>query len=163
MHVDKEELRSQLLAQVRADLEALIRTQDDAHKGATHSENRAEHAKDTRATEQSYLARGLAERVEALRETETRLAQLELPAFDPDDPIAPCAVVRVRENAAAEVCCWWLLPVAGGLSITQGSETIRTLTPASPLGRALAGLGRDESGSFRTPRGEKHFTVLDVR
>jgi hypothetical protein len=63
---DKEALRIDLLEGIRKDLATLTRTQKDASEGATHSENRAEHAKDTRATEQGYLARGLAERVEEL-------------------------------------------------------------------------------------------------
>ncbi|MDP6980256.1 MAG: nuclear transport factor 2 family protein [Myxococcota bacterium] len=86
MHVDKEELRDQLLAQVRADLDALIRTQDDAAKSATHSENRAEHSKDTRATEQSYLARG------------TRKEQQTMPQTGTPSP------VQVAETYFARVC-----------------------------------------------------------
>ena len=69
--VDKTALLDSLRERVAADLEALARRQKDAQAGATHDESRAEHAKDTRATEQAYLARGLAERVADLRRTAT--------------------------------------------------------------------------------------------
>ena len=84
---DKEALRTDLLNKIREDLATLTSMQKDASEGATHSESRAENAKDTRATEQSYLARGLAERVEELRLAEARLAQLSLRKFEPSDTI----------------------------------------------------------------------------
>ena len=63
---DKASLLAALVTKVQTDLKALERRQRDTQEAATHEENRAEHAKDTRATEQSYLARGLADRVEDL-------------------------------------------------------------------------------------------------
>ncbi len=159
---DKEELRAKLLEVVREDLATLIRTQNDAQEGATHSENRAEHSKDTRATEQSYLARGLADRVEALRETEARLQQIHLPTIDPDEPIEPYAIATLRDEESDEIQAWWLLPIAGGLEIEHAGVVVRTVTPGSPLGKALIGLMVEESGTFRTPRGERGFTIIAV-
>ena len=80
--VDKAALLESLQARVSADLAALERRQMETQEGATHAESRAEHAKDTRATEQSYLARGLAERVADTRRTCTALATLELRSFE---------------------------------------------------------------------------------
>ncbi|MBW1882891.1 MAG: GreA/GreB family elongation factor, partial [Deltaproteobacteria bacterium] len=134
----------------------------DTSDAATHGENRAEHAKDTRATEQSYLARGLAERVEDLRRTEIRLAGLQMRSFGLEDSVALTAVVRIRDEQTDEWQVWWLVPEGGGLEIAWGSETVRTLTPGSPLGRALIGLQVDDEGIYRTPRGERRFEVLDL-
>ena len=64
--LDKAAVLCALRERVGADLDALVRRQRDVQAGAVHEEKRAEHAKDTRATEQSYLARGLAERVAEL-------------------------------------------------------------------------------------------------
>ena len=56
-----------LRAQVSADLEAVTESQQKTQAGATHAESKSESDKDTRATESSYLARGLAKRVGELR------------------------------------------------------------------------------------------------
>ena len=73
--IDKARLLRDLRERVASDLDGLVRRQQDAQKGATHEENRAEHGKDTRATEQSYLARGLAARVEEMRQSMSILEQ----------------------------------------------------------------------------------------
>jgi transcription elongation GreA/GreB family factor len=159
---DKEHLRVQLLDRIRSDLFALERTQRDTHQAATHEENRAEHAKDTRATEQSYLARGLAERVAALRRAEEWIAALELRVFSAQDAIGLGARVWIEDAAAATRQSWWLVPAAGGLEIGMGTSAVRTITPAAPLGRALVGLYVGDEGRFETPRGERRFEVLEI-
>lgn len=159
---EKQKLLVDLLKRVRADLAALIHAQQDTRAAATHEQNRAEHAKDTRATEQSYLARGLAGRVEELRRGENLLAGLELRCFELHDPIALTAIVRLEDDLTGEAQSWWLVPAAGGLEISWGDHRLRTLTPVAPLGRALLGLRVGEEGSFQTPRGERRFEIIDV-
>lgn len=158
--LDKHDLLLELLKQIRADLASLVRTQTDTLEAATHEENRAEHAKDTRATEQSYLARGLAARVEDLRRSERQLSGLELIDFDSSDPIALTAVVRVEDHETDTVQAWWLVPAGGGLEIRSGERLVRTITPAAPLGRALIGLSIGDEGAYDTPRGRRRFEIL---
>lgn len=161
--VDKVALLRVLLDRVAADLAALERRQHDEQAGSTHEESRAEHAKDTRATEQSYLARGLADRVAKLRRNAAALGSLELHEFGEDDPIAVTALVELStDDGAGEAELWWLVPTAGGLELELGETTIRTITPTSPLGRSLLGLGAGDEGTFRTPRGERGFEVIRV-
>ena len=162
--IDKTELLASLRARVTADLAALERRQKDAENGATHEESRAEHAKDTRATEQSYLARGLADRVADLRRTVDALVALELRDFGPDDPIAVTALVVLsnEEDDTAPHETWFVVPGAGGLELDEAGVRIRTVTPVSPLGRSLLGLSRGEEGTVRTPRGARAFEVLEV-
>jgi len=159
----KQRLLDQLRAQVDADLEALVRRQRAEQTGATHTESRAEHAKDTRATEQSYLARGLAERVESLSRTAEVLDQLGLRLFSGDDPIAPTALVRLETlDEAAPDATWFIIPAAGGFDLQNGAERVRTVTPVSPVGRALLGLSAGEEVTIRTPAGERRFEVRSV-
>jgi len=167
--IDKARLLASLRAQVSADLEALERRQKDTQEGATHDESRAEHAKDTRATEQGYLARGLSERVADLRRTATALASLELRSFEPGDPIAVTALVLVssedheadeHETPTREI--WFVVPRAGGLELDEAGIRVRTVTPISPLGRALIGHCKGDEGTVRTPRGERSLEVLEV-
>jgi transcription elongation GreA/GreB family factor len=161
----KQALLQALRSRLHGDLEALERRQRDIQEGAVHEESRAEHAKDTRATEQSYLARGLAERVAALRRTSDAIATLEPPDFGPGDAVAVGALVVLSAGDAGgtQSCETWLIvPGAGGLELRDGDERVRTLTPVSPLGRALLGLRVGEGGSVRTPRGERDFEVRGI-
>ena len=82
---DKRALVNAFRTRLEQDLAILTRRQADTQAGATHSENRSEHAKDTRATEESYLARGLAERVEDLRRNLDAIAGLIPRSFDSAD------------------------------------------------------------------------------
>jgi hypothetical protein len=62
----KSTLKQELVALLAADLETAERAQQAAREGATHEEAKPENDKDTRALEQSYVARGQAKRVEEL-------------------------------------------------------------------------------------------------
>jgi hypothetical protein len=159
---DKQALLTLLRERVEADREAIERRQRDVQAGAVHEENRSEHAKDTRATEDSYLARGLAERVEDLRSLSERLASMSLRQFGAADPIAPTALVELCFEGERDGEWWWLMPGAGGLEFAVGGRRIRTVTPAAPLGRALIGLFPGDDGELRTPRGVRSFEILSV-
>ena len=159
--IDKQRLLRDLQDRIASNLDALVRRQQDTQKGATHEENRAEHAKDTRATEQSYLARGLAARVEEMRQTLSNLEKIELMSVDAQDPIGLTALVVLGDDDIQEQT-WWLLPGPGGIELSQAGTRIRTLTQAAPLGRALIGLHLGDEGSFSTPGGVRQFEVLEI-
>jgi transcription elongation GreA/GreB family factor len=161
--IDKIRLLRSLRDCVDADLVALVRRQHDIQQGATHAENRAEHAKDTRATEQGYLARGLAIRVEELQQTVGHLSKLEPVAFTASDPIALTALIVIRDENDEDVTkTWWLVPGAGGIELIQDETQIQTLTPASPLGRSLIGLYEGDETTLSTPSGRRHLEILRV-
>jgi transcription elongation GreA/GreB family factor len=135
---DKAAVRARLVAALERALASMVRAAESARQGAVHEESRAEGDKDMRATEQSYLARGQAMRVEDLAEQLQRLVATPLVAFGPDDPIAPGALVRVRVDGAPRVV---LVAVqGGGETLDVDGTTITVVTPASPVGRALLGL-----------------------
>jgi transcription elongation GreA/GreB family factor len=159
--IDKHRLLRDLQDRIASNLDALIRRQQDTQRGATHEESRAEHAKDTRATEQGYLARGLAARVEGMRQIVSNLEKIELMSFDAQDPIGLTALVVLGHDDTQRQT-WWLLPGPGGIELSQAGTRIRTLTPAAPLGRALIGLHVGDEGSFSTPAGVRQFEVLEI-
>lgn len=161
--IDKAALLAALRERIETDLEALMRRQQDVQDGATHEESRSEHAKDTRATEQSYLARGLAQRATDLTRTRDALAVLALRDFGEGEAIAVCALVTLQDEAEPEAQRVWLVPGAGALDLVQNGQTIRTVTPVSPLGRALIGLQVGDEGQVVTPRAKRHFEVMDVQ
>jgi len=160
--IDKPELLERLRQQLDDSLATLLRRQKDTQQAATHEENRPEHSKDTRATEQSYLARGLATRVIDLRQAAGQLAKINARALAATDAVAVMALVRICVEDEAESTIWWLVPAGGGLELDYEGRRIRTLTPAAPLGRALLGLHPDEEGFFTTPRGRRSFELLEI-
>ena len=160
--IDKPALLQLLCRELHEDLAALVRRQHDTQSAATHEENRAEHSKDTRATEQSYLARGLAARVADLRQTVAQIGRIETRQFDSSDPIAVMALVAIRVEQERDVQFWWLVPAAAGRELVQQRVRIRTVTPTAPLGRALLGLHVDDEESFTTPGGRRSFEILEI-
>ncbi len=159
--IDKKFLVEELRARTSAQLEALMHSQKSSQAGATHEETRAEDPKDTRATEASYLARGLAERVEQLQAQLDRLSALEPPEFQPTDPVAIGALITV-EKEDGEALTYFLLPSAGGESIPVSEDTVQVLSPSSPLGQKLLGQEAGEEITLDLPRGPSTLLITHV-
>jgi transcription elongation GreA/GreB family factor len=131
----KQVLKDELLALLTHDLETLAHAHEQATAGATHEEAKPENDKDTRALEQSYLARGQARRVAELSAALLELEAMAIQRFSADQPIAVGALVSVEENDKTS-----LLFIAGhgGGSLLAGG-TVQVVSIKSPLGRALLG------------------------
>lgn len=133
----KAELRDTLARIVEADLLTAERAQKAAAEGATDEEAKPENDKDTRALEQSYLARGQAQRVEELRTALGLVRSMPTRDFGDDAPIALGALVSASVDDAER--SYFVAPGGGGAELEGG---VQVVTPGSPLGRAL--LGRRE-------------------
>jgi hypothetical protein len=161
-NADREVLKFGVLAALRARLEStlagLVEAQRSAQTGAIHPEARQEHPKDTRAIEAGYLARGLAERVEVLRDGITSLAALRPRAFTAADPLAVGALAGLedREGTATVVL---LAPAGGGERIEIEGGVVLVLTPGSPLGAALAGRRPGDDVEVALPGGRRTLTI----
>jgi len=153
----KRRLVAELLDRMRADHAALARGQRATVAGATSEEAKSEHSKDTRALEQSYLARGQAQRVEEVWEGISRVAALPLRVFAEDEPIAVGALVEIEEEGATSVLL--LVPFGGGLRLSGGEQVV---TPASPLGRALIGRASGETVAIKVAGRTRDLTVRGV-
>jgi hypothetical protein len=106
-------------------------------EGATHPEAKPENEKDTRALEQSYLARGQALRVAELNEQIQSLRFMPLRSFGPGDPVAMGALVRLE--AEKDVRCLFLAPCGGGKELSIDGALVFVVTPQSPLGAGVLG------------------------
>jgi len=137
--IDKEPLRRELLALVEKALESARASHAAAIEGATHPEARAENDKDTRGLEQSYLARGVAQRVADLERAVGELIAMKLRVFDERAPVAISALVTVEE--VGEKHRYFVAPAGGGHVI--GGD-VHVITPASPVGKALLGKRVDD-------------------
>jgi transcription elongation GreA/GreB family factor len=137
--IDKAKLRAQLHAQ----LEQALATAQAAHaaaiEGATHPEARAENDKDTRGLEQSYLARGQAQRVAELEAAVSDVGAMKLRTFTAKDPVAMSAVVTVDEDGVQRN--YFVAPGGGG-NMLDGD--VQVITPASPIAKALVGKRIDD-------------------
>lgn len=158
MTPNKKALLDELSRLVRADLESAEHAQRETMAAATHEEARPENDKDTRALEQSYLARGQAQRVEQLRTELAELSLLKVREFAEDAPAALGALVTVEEDGHERTL--FLAPARGG---TELSSSVQVVTPTSPLGRALLGKTAGEVCEVRLPQKIREIAVVRLR
>ncbi|MBX3246451.1 MAG: GreA/GreB family elongation factor [Myxococcales bacterium] len=153
------------ISRLEADLAAAQAQAEATRRDATHEEARPENDKDTRGLEQSYLARGHAQRVEDLRDAIATLRFLDLPAFGPDAPVVAGALVLVEVAADdATHLEWWLVtPVAGGLTIEVDGVEVRLITPTSPVGRALLEKVEGDEFEVRVAGRVREYVIESVR
>lgn len=156
--MSKEELKAELVALVSADLAAAERVQDAAREGATHEEARPENDKDTRAIEQSYLARGQARRVEDLRAELGQAEAMVLRAFPEGAPIALGALfVALDDERERE---FFMAPARGGATLSTGAVVV---TPSSPVGRAVLGKTVGEEVEINAGGRKRVLEILSIR
>ena len=134
--------KADLIAALKLRLEEELATATLAHKttkdAATHEEAKPENDKDTRALEQSYLARGQAQRVLDLQAAVHLVAALGLRIFGEETPIALTALVGVEDEDGAEAS-YFVAPAGGGTKLMVGKKGVTVVTPKAPLGAALLG------------------------
>ena len=157
---DKQTILKLLREAVNADLSTMSAAQRAVVDGATHPENKPENDKDTRALEQSYLARGQAQRVVELQGELNQLKALELRAFPPGAAIVLGALVAVDDGR--EVVHYFIAPAAGGVRVKLGALEIRVVTPQSPIARALLGKQAGDDLELRTPQGVSECSITSV-
>jgi transcription elongation GreA/GreB family factor len=131
----KKGLREELEQKLAADLAGHEAAHRAAMEGATHEEAKPENDKDTRALEQSYLARGEAQRIEELRHGLAEVRALTLRALREGDPIGLGALVTLDEGDQRLTI--FIAPHGGGVRLADGK--VQVVTPRSPLGRELLG------------------------
>ena len=156
--MNKTELKEELVALVAADLDTLERAHRSTMEGATHEQAKPENDKDTRALEQSYLARGQAKRAEELREGLAALRRMETEAFAEGQPVGVGAVVRVEERNRHVV--FLIAPCGGGSRLAKG--LVQVVTPRSPLGEALIGKRVGDDCEVLTGGNRREFEIVRV-
>jgi hypothetical protein len=134
--ISKPSLREELAQKLAADLATRERSHRAAREGATHEEAKPENDKDTRALEQSYLARGEAARVDELKKALVDVQGMALRDFGEGDLAGLGALVETEDDDGATLLSW-LAPHGGGARLASG--TVQVVTPKSPLGSALVG------------------------
>jgi transcription elongation GreA/GreB family factor len=153
--IDKAALRAELLQTLNDALETARAAHAAAVAGATDEEARPENDKDTRGLEQSYLARGQAQRVAELEAAVGEVGALVLRTFGERDRVALGALVTVEEDGREHR--FFLAPHGGGTVLADGAQVV---TPLSPLGRALLGRRIDDEVEVQLPGKLRGFVIV---
>ena len=158
---NKQVLLEQLVGHLTCELEVLCDSQRTAQDGATHEESRAENSKDTRATEQTYLARGLAARVTQIEAALAALQSMNLRVFHTNKPISVSALVALEDDGG-NISKFFIAPVGGGTQLVSETGSVRVITPASPMGQALIGKLEGDEATLHGPSGNRELTIVTV-
>jgi transcription elongation GreA/GreB family factor len=150
---DKPGLRTELLIRLDAQLATARQAHAAAIEGATDDEARPENDKDTRGLEQSYLARGYAQRV---AELEAAVAAVAVMATQAQVRVAIGAVVDVLDDDVART--FYLAGHGGGLELGD----ITVVTPTSPVGRALLGKCVDDECELAVAGARRTLVITSV-
>ncbi len=147
------------LAEVaEAELSSMVSLAEMARDEATSTETKAEGKYDTRATEASYLARGQAWRIAELRQLVAWLNSDTATRTLIEPVVQVSALVRIA-GARSEIV--FVAPI-GGAKTTIDGETIRVISPASPLGSAMTELEEGDGFEVESPRGLVEYEVTAV-
>jgi len=146
-----------LTAELTKNLELALKAAQATYDIATHEDNKAENKYDTRGLEASYLAGAQAERVRDLKETLGVISTLKIKDFSNEDKIAQTALIKIEFNGKKS----WLLflPKGGGHSFNYEGESIKVITPESPLGELLTGKSVDDEVTLNG----KVYLILEIQ
>ncbi len=150
----KADLKRELLALLEDQLAMARAAHAAATEGAISDEARPENDKDTRGLEQSYLARGHAQRVADL---ETAVTVIGAMSIAPANKVAVGALVVVEEDDRERT----LFMAAHGGGLVIGGD-ITVVTPTSPIGRALHGKTADDECELIAGGAQRTLVIVEV-
>lgn len=145
-------------ATLSQELAAVERVAAMARDEVSSAETKQEGKYDTRATEASYLARGQAWRVAELRRLTAWFA-----VFDPARHVAEKVGVGCLVQLEGPHTGWVFVSPVGGPKVTVSGETVRLISPKSPLGQAMADTEEGDCFEVKSPKGVMDYEVLAVR
>lgn len=157
---DKRRVMERLIELLSASHQNMVDFAEGVRRDATHEEAKPENDKDTRALEQTYLARGQAMRAEALVEQMALLRSLELQKFAPGTAISAGALIALADEESTR--CLFYAPYGGGQEFEIDGVQITVVTPVSALGRALLGRHAGEEIELRLRNAMRAYEIEEV-
>lgn len=158
---DKNRVHEALLRELSTRVAHMAGVAKSTADGATHAEAKPENDKDTRALEQSYLARGQALRVEQLIEQREVLRFLPLRSYGASDAVGAGALVRVESDEG--VLTLFIAPHGGGTELAVDGVQVRVITPQSALGALLLGRTVGDGFELRVKGELREYVIAAVR
>jgi len=150
----KADLKRELLEQLEAQLVTARAAHAAATEGAISDEARPENDKDTRGLEQSYLARGHAQRVADLETAVSTIGALPTATMT---KVGIGALVQVEEDDKTREI--YVAGYGGGLTL---ASDVTVVTPTSPMGRALLGKQVDDECELAAGGSQRTLVITEV-
>lgn len=122
--------------------ESTLQSSKSTRASSSDPESKAENKYDTRATEENYLADGLARQAQESALAAKAIGKLKPTPFGPDDPIDLGALIQLE--FLGETAWFFLAPTGGGTEVALEGHSITVITPESPLGSQLMDLKAGE-------------------
>jgi transcription elongation GreA/GreB family factor len=157
--LDKRVILSAIDRQLAAEIEAAAVRAKNTAASATHEEARPEDDKDTRAIEESYLARGQAQRVADLEHERALLRSMDI-AASPTGAAAVGSLVRLEDEDGERTV--FLVTAGGGRRVVVKGLSILLVTPGAPLGAVLMGCREGDEFEITVKGRTRDVSVLDV-
>ena len=158
--MDKWLLLEAIVGEITSALNNSLAAAEEARATATNKENTAENKYDTLGLEAAYLAHGQSERVLQLEADVA--AYVALKGRLKDHTVVGVGTLIQLEHETGESRFLFIGPASGGLVVSVIGITVTVITPGSPLGKALLGVGIDDDVSIDGARGsaKAHITNL---
>jgi transcription elongation GreA/GreB family factor len=153
----KRALRDALTEVLDAELATLERAYRAAREGATHEEAKPENDKDTRALEQSYVARGQALRIEDARTAAADARAISVEPFAKGSPAALGALVVAEEDGRQKL--FLLAPSGGGIVLL---DVVQVVSTKSPMGRVLLGKREGDACELKVGNRTRELEIVHV-
>lgn len=138
--MNKHTLIQAILSQLNVELTHALEAAEEAHKGATHDQSKAETQYDTLGLEHAYLAEGQAKRIASLKEHIILLNKMSVKNLTEDDPIYLGAIVHLTNLQTQQTLTVFIASCAGGTHVHHDGLEIHVISSNSPLTQALLGL-----------------------
>jgi transcription elongation GreA/GreB family factor len=156
--------KGQVVAQIRAELAkqlaVILEAAESARRNATHDDSRAEDKYDTRGLEASYLAGAQAGRAEELKRLQHVFDHLEVKPHPKGKPAQAGCLVTL--DCDGTLGTYFLAPEGRPMTVTVGSRVVQVLTPASPLGDAVAGKKVGDFVEVEAKGGTREYEVKSI-
>ncbi|SMF49310.1 hypothetical protein [Pseudobacteriovorax antillogorgiicola] len=134
---DKTQLHEIIVAQMRQNLDDIVRSAQAAHGGATHEDAVAKSKYDTHGLELSYLAGSQFERANLLRADIVSFSALKPTLFDKDQAIGVSCLVSLESIHPNQKKLVFLSPYGAGMTVNWQTSPVSIVSPESPLGVEL--------------------------
>jgi transcription elongation GreA/GreB family factor len=150
-----------IIAHLNAELTTATAASEQAHASATHSENVADNKYDTLAVEAAYLAHGQSVRITQIQQSIANYRQL-MSIGSPDNASIHIGHTVTIYDANDKLQRLFIGPSAGGIRLFIDNLEILTITPQTPMGKALMGKAVDDEITLAVGANSKYFVVTDI-
>jgi transcription elongation GreA/GreB family factor len=150
-----------IIAHLHEELTTASAASEQAHASATHSENVADNKYDTLAVEAAYLAHGQSVRITQLQQSIASYRQL-MSVRRPDTASIHVGHTVTILDANDKLQRLFIGPSAGGIRLFIDALEILTITPQTPMGKALMGKAVDDEITVAIGANSKYFVVTGI-